>query len=161
LLQRWEEEVIFNVCIIGFRCSVDMNVIRRRTIELRITPRRSLCAEKSKRRKHIQLPFRIESSQMFSDYSLVAIKTIHFSGNDNETMSNTNWNKTSHLMHNIKRKTAKQRMDFLTTMIEISYVMKSEVYAVGSVLESCPINRELNYETNRGRVSHKVNESLL
>jgi hypothetical protein len=28
-------------------------------------------------------------------------------------------------------------------------------------LESCPINRELNYETNRGRVSHKVNESLL
>jgi hypothetical protein len=71
---------------------------------------------------------------MFSNHSLVASKTTHFSGNDNEKMGNMNWNKTSHLMHNFKGRAAKQRMDFLATMIERLYVMKSEVYAVGSGL---------------------------
>jgi hypothetical protein len=138
----------------GFECNPAENN------EPRITPRRSLCAEKSKRRKHIHLPFRIESSQMFSSCSLVAIKTAHFSGNNNEKMGNTNWNKMSHLMHNFKGRAGKQRMDFLATMIERSCVMKSEVYTVGSVLGNCPINGELNDETNRGRVSHKVSEGL-
>jgi hypothetical protein len=64
LLEELEQEVTLNVGIIGFRCSVDLNGIWRRTKELRIPPRISLCAKKSTRRKQIQLPFGIEPSQM-------------------------------------------------------------------------------------------------
>jgi hypothetical protein len=63
LLKEWEQEVTLNIGIVGFRCSVDLNGIWRRTMELRIPPRIRLRAEKSTRRRRIQLPFGIEPSQ--------------------------------------------------------------------------------------------------